>query len=591
MKTSKIITLILASVLLFGCSRTQIQEPEITKSELYKHIEFLASDSLKGRYPGTPESTIAAQYIAKEFKKGKLSLLENKGLQNFTITTNIKTGVNNHFTIADEVFTLKNDYIPLSFSANKSLNSEIVFAGYGFNINIDSIKWNDYSNIDAKGKWVLILRGDPEMDKNDSEFIPYSTDRGKVLVAEEQNAGGVLLVSGHEFSKNDKLEKLKSPQGNVNIPVIQITREVANKILSKKNTSIQNLEEKLNNTHTPNSFTTDAKLNASSELVLKRTNTQNVVAELICNKKSKDYIVIGGHYDHLGFGGSHTGSRVPNVHAIHNGADDNASGISAMIEIAEKLSSIKDSLKTNFIFTAFGAEEVGLLGSKYFVDNPSIKISNIKAMINIDMIGRLKPDSSLQIGGIGTSEKGKDIVKSTNYKQRFHLALSPEGHGPSDHSSFYSKDIPVFFISTGAHMDYHTPADTIGAINFDGLLDVSKYISDIAVKIANLDSNLVFQEAGPKADSKKHRNFNVTLGIMPDFSGFEKRGLKAELVIKGKPAYIAGMQNGDIITAINGKNLRDIYEYMERLSKLHTGQTITVEVIRKNKKEVLIVQL
>ena len=591
MKLIRYSTFIFILFFFYSCSNIKNNNPEITKDELYNHIEFLASDSLKGRYPGTAESIIAAKYIANEFKNYGLKLACDNGLQKFNITNNIKTGINNHFTILNEPYIINQDYKPFSFSANMSLNSEVIFAGYGFNINTKSIIWNDYSNIDVSGKWVLILRGDPEIDNTDSEFIPYCSDRGKVLEAEEHNAAGVLLVSGQKFAQKDKLEKLNSPQGQANIPVIQITRELANIILSKKDKTIQNLESKLNKTLTPCSFNTNTKLNASSDVVLQKTSTQNVISSLICNNKSDEYIVIGGHYDHLGFGGPHTGSRVPNIHAIHYGADDNASGIAAMLEIAEKLSSIKDSLNTNFIFIAFDAEEEGLLGSKYFVSNSTIPLSQIKAMINIDMIGRLKPDSSLQIGGIGTSIRGKEIIQSTNNKDRFNLAFSPEGHGPSDHSSFYSKDIPVFFFSTGPHIDYHTPADSIGAINFDGLLDVSKFISNVAIKISNLDSNLVFQESGPKADSRKHRNFKVTLGIMPDFTGFEKKGLKADIVIKGKPAYKAGMKNGDIITALNGKSVKDIYEYMERLSKLHVGQTITVEVLRNNKKEVLLIQL
>ncbi|MDA3779392.1 MAG: M20/M25/M40 family metallo-hydrolase, partial [Bacteroidales bacterium] len=591
MKSLKFLSLTIISLVVFACSNNKIIEPEITKSELFNHIDFLASDSLKGRYPGTAESKIAAQYIANEFKNSGLKLIPNSGLQNFKINLDIKSGVNNHLTIENKAFTIKQDYIPLSFSANKSLNSEVIFAGYGFNINTKTINWNDYSDIDVKGKWVLILRGDPEMGNNESEYIPYGSDRGKVLTAEEQNAGGVLLVSGQQFDKQDKLEKLNSPEGRVNIPVIHITKEVANILLSKENNTIKNLEEKLNKTFKSYSFNTNTELNATSNLILQENTTQNVVASLTCNKNSKDFIVIGGHYDHLGFGGPNTGSRVTNVHAVHYGADDNASGVSAMLEIAEKLSSIKDSLNKNFIFIAFGAEEVGLLGSKYFTDNPIIKTSNIKAMLNIDMVGRLRTDSALQIGGIGTSKRAKEIIQSTNNTNRFNLALSSEGHGPSDHSSFYSKDIPVFFFSTGAHVDYHTPRDSIGGINFEGLNDVSEFIYSVAKKLSNLDSNLVFQESGPKGDSHKHRNFKVTLGIMPDFAGFEKRGLKADIVIKGKPAYKAGMENGDIITAINGKSIRDIYEYMERLSKLHTGQRITVQILRNDKKDVLLVQL
>ena len=420
----------------------------------------------------------------------------------------------------------------------------------------------------------------------------YSSLRSKAMTAKDLGAAGVIFVSGEKFDLNDELIIPGNPEGNINIPVIQIKRELANLLLVNSKKTINELEIEISNNNNSISFNTNAKLKCKTDLFVNSKLTYNVVAQLKTTEESKNYIVIGAHYDHLGFGGYGSGSRAPNDHRTHYGADDNASGVSSVIEIAEKLASIKDSLKTNFLFVAFGAEEMGLIGSKYFTNNLPIDDSLITTMLNIDMVGRMKDDNSLQVGGVGTSIEGESLLQKLNLNYQFKFGLSYEGYGPSDHSSFYSKDIPVFFFSTGAHIDYHTPGDSLGSINFEGLELVSNYIYDFAYELSSQNKLLTFQEAGPKIpNSSGRKKFKVTLGIMPDFSNIEKRGLRADIVIKDKPAYKAGMENGDIIVAIDGYSVSDVYEYMERLSKLKVGQIITVEVIRNDKKEVLIVQL
>lgn len=572
-----------------SCSTLKVQ-PDITKDELYNHIGFLASDSLKGRYPGTPEDKVAAKYIATNLKNSGLDLIFDQGLQSFEITTDLKTGEKNLLAINDQAFGLNVDYAPVSFSTNSIVEAEVAFVGYGFIIEQGDQNWNDYSNIDVKNKWVLILRGEPENTDKNLPFSMYSSLRSKAITAKDQGAAGVLFVSGKQFDKDDELISLSRPEGEINIPVIQIKRNIANLLLSKKGKTIDDIETAPN--IYPISFQTEVILKGQTDIIINSAQTYNIAAQLIINP-DYNYIVIGGHYDHLGFGGQGTGSRAPSVHAIHYGADDNASGVSAMLEIAEKLATKRDSLKTNFIFVAFGAEEMGLIGSKYFVNHLPIEDSLIKTMINIDMVGRMKKDRSLQVGGTGTSLEGEAILETVNQNYNFKLGFSKEGYGPSDHSSFYSKDIPVFFFSTGAHIDYHTPGDSLGGINFEGLLQSSNYIYDFAFKVSSKNQMLTYQEAGPKIPNGNMRNekLKVSLGIMPDFSGVEKQGLRADIVIKDKPADKAGMLSGDIIVAINGYPVGDVYEYMERLSKLKAGQIITVEVIREEQKEILIVQL
>jgi len=588
-KQTILFTALFTLAFLQSCISTTIT-PEISKEELYSHIKFMASDSMKGRFPGTAEDKLVAEYIASQFKESKLDLLYNDGLQNFEIKTKLKLGENNLLTINNNSFSVEKDFIPISFSANTTLEEDVIFVGYGFIIN-DS--WNDYDKVDVKDKWVLILRGEPEIPNLSIPFGMYSSLRSKATTAKDLGAAGVIFVSGEEFDPIDELIIPDKPEGNINLPVIQIKRELANKLLSKHEKSIEKLENEIKINANPISFATNVKLHCKTDIATENKTTYNIVARLNANNENQEYIVLGAHYDHLGFGGPGSGSRAPNDHNPHYGADDNASGVSAIIEIAERLSSNKDNLKTNFLFVAFGAEEMGLLGSKYFTNNLPIPDSLIRGMINIDMIGRMKEDNSLQISGIGTSIEGESILNELNAKYKFKIGFSQEGYGPSDHSSFYSKDIPVFFFSAGAHMDYHTPGDSLGNINFDGLNLVSNYIYDFAYGLSLNNTLLTFQEAGPKMPDQGLRKtkLKVTLGIMPDFTGVVKEGLRADIVIKDKPAYKAGMESGDIIIAINGLSVTDIQEYMERLSKLKAGEIITVEVIRNEKKEVLIVQL
>jgi hypothetical protein len=587
-KYSNLIVLVLV-LIIQSCTNQKVQ-PEITQEELYNHIDFLASDSLKGRFPGTPEDKVAAQYIAQELSQSGLQLMFNEGLQDFKITAKLQTGDHNHLSVKGKEFSIHQDYIPVIFSTNESVEAKVVFVGYGFKIEQGKNTWNDYANVDVNGKWVMILRGAPENVDQSIPFSMFSGLRSKAITAKDHGAAGVLFVSGEQFDQEDELLELSKPEGELGIPVIHLKRQVADAILSDCGNSISTIEKTIQNDQ--NSFDCNTIVKAQTDVVVDYAETYNVAAQLVINPKY-EYIVVGGHYDHLGFGGQGTGTRAPGKHEIHHGADDNASGVSAMLEIAEKLKAHKDSLETNFIFVAFGAEEMGLLGSKYFVNNLPVDDSLIKAMINIDMIGRMKEDKSLQIGGVGTSAEGESLLTTLNNDYNFKLGFSQEGYGPSDHSSFYSKDIPVFFFSTGAHIDYHTPADSTGNINFDGLFNVSNLIYDFAVAISTSYQKLTYQEAGPKAPSGNTRNerLKVTLGIMPDFSGVEKKGLRADIVMKGKPAHKAGMQDGDIITAIDGNPVSDVYEYMERLAKLKPGQIITVEVIRESETKVLIVQL
>jgi aminopeptidase YwaD len=581
--------LFISALSLFSCSINR----EVTVKELQHHIRYLASDELGGRLTGTAGDSLAAGYIRNKLKSYGLIPVSGDGFQNYTVIKRVVPGRSNTMTINGKSYVSGKEFIPLSFSSDKNLESDVVFAGYGFNINNDSLKWNDYQGINANGKWVMILRGDPEADNPGSVFASFSSDRNKAILARDMGAAGILLVSGPSFDDQDEFEKLSSTS-SVEIPAFRIKREVADAILAKTNNNIAALEKTVNDTRKPVSFDSETTLKGNAEITKEMANTRNVVMVLPGEdaKLKNEYLVLGAHFDHLGMGGPGSGSRTPDTLGIHHGADDNASGVAMMLELAEKFAGTKGSHKRSILCLSFSGEEEGLLGSKHFTDEPSVDLSKVNAMINLDMVGRLNETNNLQVSGVGTSPSLKSLMYTDTDTNSIKLTMSPEGYGPSDHSSFYGKNIPVLFYFTGAHTDYHTPADTWDKINYAGMVKLSGNIFNVARDLANSESKLKFTEAGPKAEtSVALRKKGVTLGIMPDFAGVVKNGLRADFVTPGKPAALGGMQKGDIITDIDGKSVNNIQDYMYRLGQLKHGQTISVGVLRGDKKVVLLIQL
>jgi hypothetical protein len=426
------------------------QKGEITSRDLKEYVYFLASDSLKGRKPGTPEMKVAAKYILDHFKSAGLKPMGDKGFQYFDVVTDVNLGKNNKLSVDGFDAGFKKDFIPLAFSASGDVNAPVVFAGYGFDLDLDSLKWNDYTGADVKGKWVMVFRADPELDKSDSRFIPFNDARSKVLTAKDKGAAGVLLITPGGLDKDDKLMNLVVENNEVTsgIPVINITHEISNRILRLKGVSADSLERLISSTKKPLNFETGISVHGLVDIAQTYAKTANVVGLLEGHDKllRNEYIVVGAHYDHLGFGGQGSGSRMPDTIAIHNGADDNASGTALVMDLAKKLSAQKKKLKRSVIFIAFSGEEMGLLGSKYFVNHPLVDIKKIKAMFNFDMVGRYnKEKNSISISGTGTSLEADTILRLLEKGLPFLVTHSPDGYGPSDHASFYAANIPVFF--------------------------------------------------------------------------------------------------------------------------------------------------
>lgn len=567
--------------------------PAITVSDLRKNIEYLASDSLKGRKSGEAGDLLAAQFIRDKFKTAGLELMYSEGFQKFGLVTSAQLGEGNQLLVNGESFEAGKDFLPFAFSSNSACKANVVFAGFGLEVNKDTLQWNDFETVDARGKWILALQGDPDLENPQSPYLEFSTERSKALLASDKNAAGLILVAGTKFSETDQLSSLifDKNSSRYSIPILQVTRAVANKILAATGETVESLEAKMLTSKKPVQLATDATVSANVNVKLNETESQNVAAVLPGADPvlKNEYVVVGAHFDHLGMGGPGSGSRVADTLAVHNGADDNASGVAAVIELAEKAAGDKTN-KRSIIFAAFGAEEMGLVGSKAFTNEPPVETDKMVAMFNFDMVGRLDTAlNGLSIGGSKTSVETEDILNRLN--PGFELALSPEGVGPSDHASFYLQNIPVFFVSTGAHADYHTPNDDAGLINYEGTKKVTDYSYTLLSEIANREQALTFQEAGPKFQRSRGGRFKVTFGIMPDFAGLEKRGLRIDAVTKDKPADKGGMKKGDIITAIEGKKVGGIHDYMSRLQSLEIGDRVSVDIIRDDKDMVLIIQL
>jgi hypothetical protein len=573
---------------LSSCNRFQ----RVTQYELRNHIRYLASDSLKGRMTGSTGDSLAAEYILRDLKKNGLVPIEGDGFQRFAVTKKVTPGKDNYLQIEKYSYIAGRDFNPMPFSSDDSLTSEVVFAGYGISIDTDTLKWDDYAKTDVKGKWVLLLRSDPDYATGGGVFNGFSADRAKSMVAKDHGASGILLVSGSVYDPEDKLEPSEAEGFSLGIPVFRIRRDLANIILSETGRNIDSLEKQIIRNRRTQSFSTGVNVSGKSQLIRETDDTRNVVMILPGEdpELKDEYLIFGAHFDHLGMGGKGSSSRNRDTAAVHPGADDNASGVAMMLELVEKFALNEGSHKRSIICIGFSGEEQGLLGSKQFVNDPPIDLSKVNAMINLDMVGRLNEDNTLQISGVGTAAGLKDLVVENSDTSIIKLALSEEGYGPSDHSSFYGKDIPVLFYFTGAHEDYHTSEDTYDMINYDGMVKISEIIYNVAYHLANADSTLEFREAGPKEPTIT-RMKGVTLGIMPDFAGVVRNGLRADFVTPGRPAALGGMKKGDIIVSIEGKPVNNIEDYMFRMQQVKKGQTITIEVLRNEKKIGLLIQL
>ena len=561
--------------------------PEITAEEIKSHITYLASDGLEGRMTGTPELYKAAEFLKKEFESyGLKPLFNGSYFQEFPFMEKLELGDNELTLIADgkeKSYDLSKDFTALGFTDNKEVKGNLVFAGYG--ITAKELNYDDYANIDVKDKIVIVFRNHPDMKSPHSKFDQYSSLRFKTTTARDKGAIGIIFVNTKD-NKEDALVEFKYDNASkiTGISAISAKRECFSFI------SLLDIQNQIDSTLTPNSFLLEAGVLAqiSTEVNEVRGTSVNVGAYLDAgnDKFKEEYLVIGAHFDHLGWGGDN--SLYMGEPSIHNGADDNASGTTGLLELAEKFASIKNQINRKIVFIAFSGEELGLLGSSYVVNNFPLPIENDITMINMDMIGRLNDKNDLIVYGTGTSSKWKNILDDKN-EYDFNLTFNDEGFGPSDHSSFYGKKIPVLFFFTGTHSDYHKPSDDTEKINLAGQEKLLKYVYDVSLTIVNSETRPDYISVERK-DTGKMTGTKVYVGTVPDFAG-EVDGYKLGGVTDGSPAAKAGLQAGDIITQFGEKKISNIYDFTYALGDYVPGDKVKVLVKRGEEELTIEVEL
>ncbi|MCS5615129.1 MAG: M28 family peptidase [Candidatus Marinimicrobia bacterium] len=598
-----IITLIivLSGILIINRSNQNKIDPgatEIMSFEILGHIKYLASDNLKGRLPGTPGSKLVIDYISKHWEAQGIEPAGTKGYkQSFSFINNVSLGQRNMLRIRNsrKQYIVQKDFIPIGSSGNGSVNEDVVFVGYGLDIN-DSLSWHDYANVDVQGKWVLLLLDGPDGDSPHSPYGRHKTLYNKIIVARDHGAGGILFMNRLQTADDNNLRTLEYRQSSstAGLPVIQITHSLANEILINHDQSIAALRSKLDEQLTPLSFPVDCKVSANVNLKFGKETATNLIGFIEGNDPvlKDEYIIVGAHFDHLGLGGRRSGSLNPDTLIIHNGADDNASGTAGILELSYKFMSNRHLLKRSVLVICFDAEEKGLLGSKYYVKNPARNISNTAMMVNMDMIGRLN-DNPVILGGVGSSGNFVNIIADVSNSHTLEIETNMGGmdFGRSDHASFYRENIPVLFFFTGAHEDYHKPTDDWDKIDYKGEKKILDFIYDLIIDVSQLEKKPAFVEIETNTGNNQNPVFKVTFGIIPAY-GSQKVGLEIDgLSKKDGPAAKAGMKKGDIITAINGKDVRNIYDYMARLTDLKPGQKVKVTINREDDERELILEL
>ena len=542
---------------------------------LKNHVKYLASDELEGRGTGTQGNRKAAKYIATFFKKHGIAPVDGSYFQQFTVTTQVRLGKDNkaEFRNSGKItkWKLDKDYRPMPFSRNGTVTAGVVFAGYG--ITAPEQDFDEYAGIDAGGKVIIVLRSAPNYQAEDAKFDNYASLFYKYRNAIKHGAVGIIYVSPSNMS--DELFRLSLMRGGRDggIVALHVRRQVLKKILPDDQ-SLTRLENEIAETLKPHSFEIPGgQIHISSTLKFIEEPTANVVGLVRGSDPNlaDETIVVGAHFDHVGYGDRGASRYRGPERRIHPGADDNASGSASMMEIGAKIAAAP--LPRSVLFIGFSGEEMGLLGSRFYTENPLLPLQNTVTMINLDMVGRIT-DDVIRITGTGTSPQWSSLVDSLGKTHQLSVAKTPGGLGPSDHASFYRKNIPVINFFSGLHKDYHRPSDTWDKINYPGMAKVVDFAVDALREIGSYRERPVFVQVDAESQPPK-----VFLGVTPDESP-DARGLKIARVVPGSSADKAGMQAGDILKKIDEARIADFEELIAALQKYTPADSAKITILR-----------
>lgn len=554
-------------------------------------VRTLADPRWEGRGIGTAGIDSAARWIAARMRRAGLQAAGDSSswYQSFEVTTGVVAEPPCELNTGARHYQLGDSLQPLGFSSNGSAHARVVFAGYG--ITAPGYQWDDYARIDVHDAIVLVLTQEPgEMDST-SRFdgninTPFADLRTKAINAREHGALGMLVVNGPKWHAG---EPVRGParEGEAymtsGLLAAWISEGAANALLAPAGLDLARAQDAIESGTQPHSLALPDSATLTLNVRRTRALTRNVVG-LLRGRDSTRTLVLGAHYDHLGYGGP--SSLSPNEHKPHVGADDNASGVSAILLAAEHLGQrAKRGWKPahSVVFVAFSGEEIGLVGSAHFTDDPPEPLESIEAMVNLDMVGRLRQDK-IQVMGVGTASEFPALAQAVNNAvpaAHFALKTSEDGYGPSDHQSFYRKNIPVLMLFTGAHADYHKPSDTWDKINYTGLARVSAYAQAL---VESLDARPRPSFTHAKSDSSIGRiagggGYGAWLGTIPNYMQTEG-GVLLDGVRDASPAQRAGLAANDVIIRFDGIRVDNIYDYTFALRTRKPGQDVRITVKR-----------
>ena len=532
------ITLLFLAGIVSG--QKQKKADKITRDNLVAHINFLADDKLEGRRAGSNGEKMAMEYISDKFKTfGLIPKGSNGFYQPFEINEGLQVNEGTYFTINETPLISGTDFFPFTFSAEKKVEASPAVALQ-----------------EADMPWFIDLKDILDENKSNPHFDLTDYIKNNSKKAYDRAATAVIIYN--TSIDDDKLSfNPKDKSASLAIPVVYVTKDAAKKYFSDATATLR------------------IKLNI--DIGEKKRTGHNVVGYI--DNGAPNTVILGAHFDHLGYGEDGNSMLRTGEKLIHNGADDNASGTAALIELARILKTTK-AKNNNYLFIAFSGEELGLYGSKYYTEHPTIDLKTTNYMINMDMVGRLNDSTkTLAVGGYGTSPTWANVINIQDKKLPFSIKIDSSGTGPSDHTSFYRKDIPVLFFFTGQHKDYHRPSDDAERINYDGELGIVNYITTVINNLNKQPQKLAFLKTREAAVSMTP--FRVTLGIMPDYT-FSGAGVRADGVTEGRPAAKAGLKAGDVIIQLGDNVITSVENYMQVLNKFTKGDKTKVKYKRGN---------
>lgn len=571
---------------------------------LQDHVRALASEKFAGRMTGTKGGQLATDYVAALFKSHRLTPAGADGLfQPFDFTAGVSLGENNTLVVGDNPHKLDKHWRPLAFSKTDTFKSpqQIAFVGYGIvapaNPDKDIDEYDSYVHTDVKGKWVMMFRYMPEdvPPATRQHWSRYAGIRYKAMVARDKGAAGIIFVSGPTSKVKHQLIPLgtDASMGRTSIGAISISDALAAEWLKAAEKDLEKTQTTLDKGVPMMGFDLPGvEFAVTIDITQQKRTGRNVVARLQAgDKPSSEFVLIGAHIDHLGTGKA-SGSLDPNApdDAIHYGADDNASGIAALLEIAQYLADLKSrgklKLKRDIVFAAWSGEELGLLGSHHFAEQHSKNphAPQIAAYLNMDMIGRYRDNLILQ--GVGSSNVWRRVIEKANVPIGLKLTLADDAYLPTDSTAFYVRDIPILNAFTGAHDDYHKPSDTADKINYADLTRIAKFMALVTRQLAIADDAPDYIAMKKPRDGERRGGLRAYLGTVPDYAqGENAKGLKLSGVAQNGPAAKAGLLGGDIIVQLAGRKIENIYDYTYAIDALKIGTPVKVVVTRKGKRK------